>query len=172
MQEDRKHIIKTINSKIEIDSPPEMIWEEITNVKIEQFSDPKIFRLLGIPRPLKADLLTAGKGGQRIAYFNNGKRFIQEITTWKPYTEYSFNFNPEDGFIVGYFFDLSKGVFKVPKGSYQLFTSDNKTTLQLSTFYSLDYRVFPLFNFPVKIILRAFQEYLLSSIKKNSEQNG
>lgn len=172
MRRNKRHIEKTITSEIEINARTEVIWTEITNVQIEKFSDPKIFRLLGIPRPLKANLLIEGEGGKRIAYFDNGKRFIQEITKWKPHSEYSFNFNPEKGFVVAYFFDLSEGVFKVPRGSYNLSVTDNKTVLKLSTSYSLDNRVYYVFNFPVKIILRAFQNYLLTSIKQNSEQNG
>lgn len=166
---DKKHIGKTISSSIDISGKPETIWHNITNVKIEQFSDPKVFKLLGIPRPLRADLLTEGEGGKRIAYFNSGKRFIQEITTWKPYKEYSFNFNPEKGFKVGYFFDISDGVFRVPNGAYFLTTNKNITTLQLSTSYSIDRRVYYLLNIPVRLILKIFQRYLLTSIKKNSE---
>ncbi len=164
-----RHITKTISSSIEINGQPETIWDNITNVQIEQFSDPITFKLLGIPRPLRADLLVEGEGGQRIAYFDTGKRFIQEITTWKPLKEYSFNFNPEKGFKVGYFFDISDGIFRVPNGSYFLKDKGDKIELQLATTYSLDRRVYYLFNIPVRLILRAFQKYLLSSIKKNSE---
>jgi hypothetical protein len=165
----RRYIEKTISSTIEINGRPETIWDNITNVRIEQFSDPVLFKLLGIPRPLRAELLSEGKGGLRIAYFDSGKMFIQEITTWEPLKEYSFNFNPEKGFVVGYFFDISDGVFKVPNGSYFLTTSGKLTTLRLATTYSLDKNVFFLFNIPVKLILKAFQKYLLISIKKNSE---
>lgn len=172
MTNKNRHIIKSVSSSIEIKGEPEIVWEEITNVKIEEFSDPKIFRFLGIPRPLRAELLTEGKGGERIAYFENGKRFIQEITRWKPCKEYSFNFNPEKGFVVGYFFDLSDGVFKVPHGSYLITIEEKLTTLHLSTTYSLDNRVYLLLNLPVRIILEAFQRYLLRSIKMNSEKNG
>ena len=169
METDKRHITKTISSTIDINGLPEIIWANITNVTIEQFSNPRAFKLLGIPRPLRADLLVEGKGGHRIAYFDSGKRFIQEITTWEPLKEYSFNFNPEKGFKVGYFFDISDGIFRVPNGSYFLTTNKNITTLQLSTTYSLDKRVFLLFNIPVRLILKAFHKYLLTSIKKNSE---
>lgn len=37
---------------------------------------------------MRAELISEGKGGQRIAYFDNGKRFIQEILEWNPYAEY------------------------------------------------------------------------------------
>lgn len=164
-----RHITKSITSSIEIPTHPKLIWENITNVKIEQFSDPKSFKLLGIPKPLKADMLSEGKGGKRVAYFDSGKQFIQEITVWKPLEEYSFNFNPEKGFVVAYFFDIRDGIFRILSGSYLLIHNSDKITLQLSTTYSIDKNFFLFFNLPVRLILNAFQHYLLKSIKKNSQ---
>jgi hypothetical protein len=66
-----------------------------------------MFRILGIPKPLRADLLIEGEGGKRIAYFD--------------------------------------------------------------TSYSLDTRVYFLLNIHVRLVLKIFQKYLLTSIKKNSE---
>ncbi len=169
MKSSNRHIKRTISYTIAINGYPEVIWDNITNVQIEQFSDPLAFRLLGIPRPLKADLITEGEGGKRIAYFDTGKRFIQEITTWEPLKEYSFNFNPEKCFVVGYFFDISDGIFKVPNGSYFLRNKGDEIELKLATTYSLDRRIYFLFNIPVRVILKAFQKYLLTSIKKNNE---
>lgn len=164
-----RHIVKTLGSTIDIIGRPEIIWENITNVKIEQFSDPTIFKLLDIPKPLKAEIISEGQGGRRIAYFNTGKKFMQEILVWKPLTEYSFSFNPEKGFRVCYFFELSEGVFQIPFGAYYLTTNGKTTTLKLTTTYSIDNRLYFLFNLPARLILKAFQRYLLSSIKKNSE---
>ncbi len=103
-----KHITKTIDSKIIINGQAQTIWDNITNVKIEKFSDPCIFKLLDIPKPLRAEIISDGQGGSRIAYFSTGKKFIQKILIWKPLTEYSFSFNPEKGFRVCYFFELSE----------------------------------------------------------------
>ena len=164
-----RHIVKTLGSTIDINGRPEIILENITNVKIEQFSDPIIFKLLGIPKPLKAEIISEGQGGRRIAYFDSGKKFMQEILVWKPLTEYSFSFNPEKGFKVLYFFELSEGVFQIPTGAYYLTTSGQTTSLKLTTTYSVDKQLYFLFNIPVRLILKTFQRYLLSSIKKNSE---
>lgn len=164
-----RHIKRSISSAIDIKARPEVIWENITNVKLDQYSDPKLFKLLGIPKPLKAEIISTGIGGRRIAYFDSGKRFIQSISTWKPHQEYSFEFNPEKGFIVGHFFDLSEGVFRVSNGTYILTEKAAATRLQLSTTYSLDRRIYLLFNLPFRLILKAFQQYLLRSIKSNSK---
>jgi len=163
------HIVKTLGSTIDINGRPETIWENITNVKIEQFSDPTIFKLLDIPKPLRAEIISEGQGGRRIAYFDSGKKFMQEILVWKPLTEYSFSFNPEKGFKVLYFFELSEGVFQIPTGAYYLTTTGQTTTLKLTTTYSIDRKLYFIFNIPARLILKAFQRYLLTSIKKNSE---
>lgn len=169
MTNKNRHIEKTVGSTIDINGRPKTIWENITNVQIEQFSDPFIFKLLYIPKPLKAEILSKGQGGKRVAYFDSGKKFIQEILVWKPLIEYSFSFNPEKGFRVGYFFELSKGVFQIPTGAYYLTTMGEKTSLKLTAIYSIDKRLYFLFNIPARLILKEFQRYLLTSIKKNSE---
>jgi hypothetical protein len=150
------HIIRTIRSSIEISAQPSIIWEDITNVQIEQFSDPFIFKILDIPKPLKAELVSGGRHGKRIAYFKNGKRFEQEILEWKPFETYSFSFNPEKGFRVLYWFDISTGVFQILSGSYLLINKGQNTMLELSSNYSLDKRFYFLFNLPVKMILKSF----------------
>jgi hypothetical protein len=165
----KRHITKTLCSTINIKGRPETVWDNITNVKIEKFSDPTIFKLLDIPKPLRAEIISEGQGGRRIAYFDSGKKFIQEILVWQPLTEYSFSFNPEKGFKVLYFFELSEGVFQIPTGAYYLTTTGQTTNLKLATTYSIDRRLFFLFNIPAKLILKVFQLYLLTSIKKNSE---
>src|SRR3954451_14004572 len=105
MKSERRHISRSIHSSINITAKAGVIWENITNVNLEEYSDPILFKALGIPKPLKADIISTGVGGERIAFFNSGKRFVQRITTWKPFQEYSFHFNPEKGFMVGHFFD-------------------------------------------------------------------
>lgn len=129
----KNHIEKTISSTVAIDSEAAAIWNNITNVQLEKFSDPWYFKLLDIPKPLKAEVTLHGVGGSRIAYFNNGKRFIQKIKTWKEHEEYSFSFNPEKKFVVGYLFDLSDGIFKILSGSYYLTKLNSGMNLELKT---------------------------------------
>jgi hypothetical protein len=165
----KNHITKTISSHINIYANKQKIWENITNVQIEQFSHPAVFQVLGIPKPLKAEIVSEGAGGSRVAYFSNKKRFLQKILVWKPLTEYSFSFNPEQGFVVGYLFDISDGVFQIPTGSYYL-SGDDCVLLKLETTYSIHKYLFLFFYIPVTIVLKLFQRFLLTSIKKNSER--
>jgi hypothetical protein len=165
----KRHIEKTISSTVQIKSKAESVWENITNVQLEQFSDPWYFKLLNIPKPLKAEVTRNGVGGSRIAFFNNGKKFIQTIDTWEELKEYSFSFNPEKNFVVGFFFDLSDGIFKILTGSYYLRITTNGISLELKTTYSISRNANWILSGPIRIVLYVFQEYLLKSIKKNSE---
>lgn len=169
MNQIENHITRTLSSEIRINGDKQTIWDKITNVQIEEFSHPTIFRLLNIPKPLKAEIISDGVGGSRIAYFDNKKRFVQKILAWEPLTKYSFSFNPENGFRVAYFFDLSNGVFQIPTGSYYL-SEDGQVTLKLETTYSIHKYLFVFLYIPVTIVLKIFQTFLLSSIKKNSEK--
>jgi hypothetical protein len=142
--------------------------EEVLTMQVDP-ARRTIFKWLDIPKPLKAEIVSDGVGGQRIAYFDNKKRFVQEILVWKPLTEYSFSFNPENGFRVAYFFDLSNGVFRIPTGSYYL-SENGQVTLELQTTFSIHKYLFIPFYIPVIIVLKLFQRFLLTSIKKNSEK--
>jgi hypothetical protein len=165
----KNHIVRRISSQIQIKADRKRIWDKITNVQIEEFSHPMSFQLLGIPKPLKAEIISEGTGGQRIAYFDNKKRFVQEILIWNPLAEYSFSFNPEPGFKVAYFFDLENGVFQIPTGSYYL-SGNDVVTLELQTTYSIHKFFFILLYLPVTLVLKLFQRFLLASIKKNAER--
>lgn len=138
MKKAARHIIKSLSSEIQIKGKPEPVWDNITDVQIAKFSDPFIFKILDIPKPLRAEVISEGTGGKRIAYFDSGMRFIQDILVWKAMTEYSFAFNPEKGFRILYFFELSEGVFRIPLGAYFLKTNGSVTVLRLSTTYSID----------------------------------
>ena len=146
MKIEKKHIVKTLGSTIDINRRPETIWENITNVKIEQFSDPTIFKLLDIPKPLKAEIISEDKAANELPILTAANDLCKKFWYGKLLTEYSFSFNPEKDFRVGYFFELSEGVFQIPTGAYYLTTVGQKTTLKLTTTYSIDKRLY----FPIQ----------------------
>lgn len=155
-------------SSASVRAPIAHVWEQITNVDIHSFPHPRYFRFLGIPNPLRAEVIDSGVGGQRIAYFDTGKRFIQRITVWNPNREYSFTFNPEKGFKVAFFFDLADGVVQIATGYYVLDERGATTTIRLGTQYSIDRRFAFLLGIPVWVVLRGFQGYLLKAIAHNA----
>jgi hypothetical protein len=163
-------ISKVISSVVLLNSTIENSWDKVTNVEIEEFKFPWYFRLLNIPKPIKAEILHEGVGGKRKAYFDNKKTFTQEIVTWEKYKTYSFIFSSEDKFKAGYFFNIFQGAFRIFKGTYFVRYVDNKVKVELLTHYSIDKHFDWLLHKPVFYILTAFQKYLLNTIKTNSEK--
>ena len=157
-------------SSILIRAPVSVIWREITNVDLRQVSHPLIFKILGVPKPLRAEIEAEGVGGKRIAFFDNGKSFLQEIVDWAPNKSYGFVFSPEPGFRAGHIFDLSKGPFRILSGYYSLEAVPNGISLILQSSYSVGGRMRFLLAKPIRLVLVAFQRFLLKSIKRNCER--
>lgn len=162
---------KTIVSETIIRGSTEQVWDQITDVEIAHFRFPWYFRLLNIPKPIRAEIITEGIGGIRIAYFDNGKKFFQEINSWDKYKTYSFTFNPEDGFKAGYLFSIFNGIFRILQGTYFITIVPNGVKIQLKTDYSIQKNRNWILHFPILFILNIFQRYLLKTIRINTEQN-
>lgn len=109
-----------VEQSMEIQASAASIWKEVTQVDIASFRHPTYLRLLGIPKPLRAQVLRAGNGGARIARFSNGLRFSQEITDWQPNERFAFTFRADPGFRVAYCLDLSKGPVRMISGAYRI----------------------------------------------------
>ena len=160
-----------IEHETHIHAPPEIVWRHVTEVDIASFRHPAYFVLLGIPKPLRAEITKSGVGGRRVAYFDNGRTFTQEITTWQPHTQYDFTFQAEAGFRVAYLLDLSDGSFQMKSGSYRLVAGENGVRLTLASAYALrGFFGWCLYG-PVRLVLDLFQRYLLRGIKANAERD-
>ena len=157
------------HSTVALASPKE-VWREVTLVDITGVGHPKYLSLLGIPQPLRAEVVQPGVGGARIAYFSNGLRFSQEITAWDPPIYYAFTFKPDPGFRVGYFLDLSDGPFLMKAGAYRMTPAGEGTRISLSSDYELNGIMGLLLRVPVRIVLHLFQSHLLKGIRANAER--
>ena len=161
--------IDTLSSTIIIHADKEAVWQQITDVDIAAFAHPPILKWMGVPQPLHAEVLSEGVGGQRVATFDNGKRFFQEITAWEPPVHYEFTFQPEKGFRVVYLFDLADGLFQMHRGAYRLLRHQEGVLLSLTSWFSLGDPFRGILMLPVRLILRSYQQFLLHSIARNIE---
>jgi hypothetical protein len=159
----------TLSSSTCVLATPETVWRNITNVRIDSSIPPRLFTLLGIPKPLHAELLEKPPERRRVAYFANGKRFSQEITSWQPLKSYAFTFRADRGFKVAFVLDLSSGPFRLVSGEYHMVHNRNGIELTLTSTYSVG-GLMRAFSIPIAIVMRAFQRYLLSAIKKSCEE--
>lgn len=115
-------------------------------------------------------MMDARAGGVRIAYFDNDKRFTQEVTFWKPLEQYSFTFRADPGFRVGHFLDLAEGPFRMKSGTYTISLIDGGVRLRLTSRYELRSASGLCLSLPVWLSLGLFQNYLLRGIKANAER--
>jgi hypothetical protein len=160
----------TIEHALQINASAQSVWQHITAVDIASFRHPAYFALLGIPKPLRAEVVEPGVGGARTAFFSNGLHFSQEITDWQPYERYAFTFRADPGFRVAYFLDLADGPFRMKAGAYQITPGDGGVRLSLSSQYELYGIVGVCLRVPVRLILALYQQYLLRGIKTNAER--
>ena len=164
-------VSRRIEHVTDIQAPAEIVWNHITEVDIASFSHPTYFSLLGIPKPLRAEVTKPGVGGRRTAFFANGRTFSQEITTWQPHTQYNFTFRADPGFRVSYLLDLSNGPFQMTAGSYRIVPDQEGVQLTLSSQYELRGLWGWCLAIPVRLVLDLFQRYLLRGIKINAERD-
>ena len=128
---------KYVHNTIVLHADSSDIWNEITNVKVGNFKFPMLFSLVGIPKPLAAEVIKKGVGGYRVASFSNNAKFHQEILEWELHKKYRFKFNPTKNFKVGHFMSLSNGPFQIQTGGYELHEHPNGIQLILSSNYKL-----------------------------------
>jgi hypothetical protein len=160
----------SIEHSVSVAASAEQVWQEVTLVDIASFRHPPYLALLGIPKPLRAEVLRPGVGGVRIAYFAEGRRFSQEITAWQPPEQYAFTFRADPGFRVAYCFDLADGPFRMLAGAYRLRQAGPGTHLTLSSQYELRGVPGACIRVPVRLVLQLFQAYLLRGIRANAER--
>lgn len=159
-----------VDQSVEVRASAASIWEEVTQVDLASFRHSPYFTLLGIPKPLRAEVLRVGNGGARVATFSNGRRFTQEITDWQPNERFAFTFRADPGFRVGHCLDLSKGPLRMISGAYRIKAGSSAVQLILSSHYELDGIAGALIEGPVRLVLRAFQSSLLRGLRANAER--
>jgi hypothetical protein len=164
--------LHTVAQTISVDALAETVWRHVTDVDIAAFRHPAYLALLGIPRPLRADVTTAGVGGARVAYFASGRRFSQRITAWQPPTYYAFTFHADPGFRVGYVLDLGDGPFQMKAGAYRIVRRHTSVRLTLVSRYVLRGWIGAGLWLPTRLVLLGFQRSLLAGIKASAERDG
>jgi hypothetical protein len=163
-----RRVTTSLSTSIHILATPETVWRNITNVQIDSSVPPRLFTLLGIPKPLHAELFDEPPERRRVAYFSNGKRFFQEISSWQPLESYAFTFRADSGFKVAFVLDLSGGPFRLVSGEYHMVRNGAGIQLTLTSTYFVG-GLMRVFSIPIAMVMSAFQRYLLSSIKNSCE---
>ena len=126
----------TAYTYIDIDAPAEKIWDNVTRVsEIPEDEDTGyLTRLLGFPRPVKAELNYEGVGAYREAIFTKGLVFHETVTEYVDNEKMVFTIKAypheipsttldEHVVIGGAYFDVLNGTYeleKLPNGLHRL----------------------------------------------------
>lgn len=113
---------------IDINAPAEKIWDNVTRVKEIPIEQDKgyLTRLLGFPRPVKAELDFEGVGAYREAIFTNGLIFHETVTEYKDNEKMVFDIKAypheipsttldEHVVIGGDYFDVLNGTYELER---------------------------------------------------------
>lgn len=170
------NLIRTVETQLIVYADADTVWQNIIRLqKIEDVERPfSLFHVLGLPRPIEAELTGEGVGGLRYGQWEDGLIFVGTITDWKP----------NQGFTVQLEADtrhVHSGVplqgiggpnFDMVDDSYLIESlSDNQVILHLLSTYRLTTR----FNFYghwwTDAFLRDIQHHILTIVKNRSESN-
>lgn len=162
---------------IDIQSSPDKIWANVTRVKGITTAQDKgwLTKLLGFPRPVKAELNYEGVGAYRKAEFTNGLVFHETVTEYEHQKKMVFTIkaNPHeipsttlDQHVVvgGQFFDVLNGTYELEK------LQEGKYRLHLYSFFKMN----TTFNFYAswwaRWIMQDIQNNILQVEKQRAEE--
>lgn len=161
---------------IDIDAPAEKIWDNVTRVSEipQEYDKGYLTRILGFPRPIKAELNFEGVGAYREAIFTKDLVFHETVTEYKDNEKMVFTIKAypheipsttldEHITIGGDYFDVLNGTYeleKLPNGQHRL---------HLYSYFKMN----TTFNFYAgwwaKWIMKDIQNNILQVEKKRSE---
>ncbi|WP_425460670.1 hypothetical protein [Leptospira gomenensis] len=172
--------IRSVETKISIESTPETIWKNIIRIPELEKTEEGFFYRMGFPRPLEATLSYEGLGGVREARFERGLIFYETITEWNRNRKLRFEIKADpnltpittlDPHVVpgGAFFDALQGEYELEHHEILNNKKKTKIILHLRSKYRLSTR----FNFYASLwgdfLMRDIQNSILRILKRRIE---
>jgi hypothetical protein len=163
-------------SRIIINSGKSEIWNKIVRVDTIQEKEYKkgLFNFAGIPRPLYAELDRDTIGGIRIGHFEGGLQFQENIIEWNRNDSVAFDIKIIPSTTIQTVIErhiLNGQHFKFLNAKYRLKEiSGNQTELSLTTKYQLITNINFYGEFWGRLLLKDFQDRLISVIKNRCEK--
>lgn len=168
----------TVSTAIMIEADKATVWENIKNVKGIKSSEitPRLVHLMGVPKPISAELDREAVGGVRSIRWEKGIRFKEVVTRWDEGEgfQYDILINPdnippntldEHVMIGGAYFDVVRGSYRIET----LGPTTQRVTL------SSTYRISTTLNFYGKFwsdyVFDDFHQVILHVIRTRSENN-
>lgn len=166
-----------VENTITIHASPEAVWQQIINVNtIEEGEIPdSLTSIIGVPKPIEANMNAQGVGAVRTSTWEKGVSFNEVITQWVPNERMTYTFDIDTTLIPDHAMDkhvkMGGEYFSPTSGGY--FISQDalgNTVLRIETSL-LDNTNFGVYSRVWgEIIFRDFHRSLLTLIKTRSER--
>jgi hypothetical protein len=166
---------RTVHSQIEIDAPPAVIWQNITDLRRIEAPEQResLFHLAGLPRPLEAKMACQQVGCIRRGMWENGLAFEGSITRIVPGHSFWLDLRADTLDVQPSSAPLSQiggSVFSMVDDGYEISDAGGRrSVLQLYSTYRLNTRINAYGAFWLDLMLRDIQGYILSVEKSRSE---
>jgi hypothetical protein len=161
---------------VEIDAPPEVVWEYV--VGFGELPPPSrwVFRL-GIAYPMRARLEGSGAGAVRYCEFSTGA-FVEPITVWDPPRRLAFDvaaqppplheWSPYQTVHAPHLLDG----FRSERGEFRMIAlPDGRTRLEGSTWYRLDLFPQPYWTLFSDALVHRIHQRVLEHVRDRSEED-
>lgn len=162
---------------IRIAAPPEVVFDQLAQVRDIRPEELgfSFVHLIGLPKPLAADMQGNGAGAVRVSHWEKNVRFEEVITTWnRPYAmHYRFHIPP--GSIprdaLDRHVEMGGEYFTVIDGGYDLVPSgDGGTILSLRTRFANRSQLKLYGNLWGKMVLHDFHQSILGLMRSRAER--
>lgn len=161
-------------SAVEIDAPPERVWEYVIGFT-EIPPPPQWYFRLGIAYPVRARLEGAGVGAVRYCEFSTGP-FVEPITVWDPPRRLSFDVldQPPSMHELSPYRDIHPphldGVLRSLRGEFRLIPlPGSRTRLEGSTWYVFDMHPQAYWTLWSDLSIRRIHQRVLLHVKRLAE---
>lgn len=168
--------IYQVENSIEINATPDVVWKQLANVRTIEKSELSfsLTALIGVPRPIEANMNAEGVGAVRTSKWDKGVVFKEVITDWTPSKRmaYTFDIDPEaipdnvlDQHVKlgGEYFSPIVGEYLITNGRSGNTILHLKTTLRDNTNFGIYSRIWG------EVIFQDFHMSLLKLMKHRSE---
>lgn len=166
----------TVENSLTIYAPPHVVWQQlgnVTNIGSEEIADSLTF-LIGVPKPLKANMNAEGVGSIRTSVWEKGVVFREVITAWEPNKKMTYSFDVDPNAIPDHALDkhvkLGGEYFSPIHGGYYLLEDPSgntvltlKTTVVDNTNFGFYSRIWG------EVIFQDFHMSLLKLMKSRAE---
>lgn len=173
------HLSKTyeVTNSIVIEAPINRVWQQLTNVStIEPQELPfSLTQLIGVPKPLEANMNATGVGAVRTSKWQKGVTFKEVITDWQPNKQMLYRFEidpdaiPDDALdkhvkLGGEYFSPLYGGYALSEDKSGNTILTLKTTVQDNTNFGVYSRIWG------EVIFQDFHYSLLTLMKNRAEK--